>query len=141
MGKKSLECDVLVVGGGPVGAVAARAAAQKGAKVMLIEKNHTIGRPVRCTGLVSPRTLKQTGVSLKVTKAEISSLILHSPLGRTFSFNDSALKAFVIDRAEFDQELIKKACQAGVQIKTQARALRLDYPWLTFQDKKQIKNC
>ena len=40
--------DVLVVGGGPGGALAARTAAESGLKVLLVEKRPAIGAPVRC---------------------------------------------------------------------------------------------
>jgi putative ABC transport system permease protein len=42
------EYDVLVVGGGPGGALAARTAAEKGLRVGLVEKRSAIGVPVRC---------------------------------------------------------------------------------------------
>ena len=40
--------DVLVVGGGPGGAVAAKTAAEAGLSVLLVEKRPAIGVPVRC---------------------------------------------------------------------------------------------
>ncbi|HJJ98120.1 MAG TPA: FAD-dependent oxidoreductase, partial [Methanocorpusculum sp.] len=40
--------DVLVVGGGPGGALAAKAAAEAGLSVLLVEKRPAIGAPVRC---------------------------------------------------------------------------------------------
>jgi len=44
----TIECDVLVVGGGPAGSSAARAAAKKGLKTILIDKKEEIGKPVQC---------------------------------------------------------------------------------------------
>ena len=43
-------CDVLVVGGGPAGLVAAREAAalDRGLDVLLLERDRAIGAPVRC---------------------------------------------------------------------------------------------
>jgi len=40
--------DVLVVGGGPAGALAARTAVEKGLSALLVEKRPAIGAPVRC---------------------------------------------------------------------------------------------
>ncbi|HXB25513.1 MAG TPA: FAD-dependent oxidoreductase, partial [Gemmatimonadaceae bacterium] len=40
--------DVLVVGGGPAGLVAARVAAERGCEVLLVERDPAIGLPVRC---------------------------------------------------------------------------------------------
>ncbi len=45
-------CDVLVVGAGPAGSTAARFAAQKGVKVILLERREIIGLPVRCAEYV-----------------------------------------------------------------------------------------
>ena len=42
--------DVIVVGGGPSGMMAAGTAAEKGAKVILIEKNETLGKKLLVTG-------------------------------------------------------------------------------------------
>ncbi|MFH1586656.1 MAG: NAD(P)/FAD-dependent oxidoreductase [Candidatus Diapherotrites archaeon] len=43
-----LNCDVLVIGAGPAGLSAARAAALSGAKVICLEKKKKIGEPVKC---------------------------------------------------------------------------------------------
>ncbi len=45
--------DVVVVGAGPGGSIAARTAAEKGLDVVLIERNSEIGVPVKCAEGVS----------------------------------------------------------------------------------------
>ncbi|MDD1675874.1 MAG: FAD-dependent oxidoreductase, partial [Methanomicrobiales archaeon] len=40
--------DVLVIGGGPGGAMAARCVAERGLSVCMVEKRPAIGTPVRC---------------------------------------------------------------------------------------------
>jgi predicted Rossmann fold flavoprotein len=47
---KDVLWDVIVVGGGPAGMMAAGTAAGKGAKVLLIEKNETLGKKLLITG-------------------------------------------------------------------------------------------
>ncbi len=42
--------DVAVIGGGPAGMMAAGRAAERGAKVILIEKNHSLGKKLLITG-------------------------------------------------------------------------------------------
>ncbi|MHA1632125.1 MAG: FAD-dependent oxidoreductase [Candidatus Freyarchaeota archaeon] len=41
--------DVVVVGGGPIGCVAAKEMAKEGFKVVVIEEDPSIGKPVKCT--------------------------------------------------------------------------------------------
>ena len=48
--KISYNCDVAIVGGGPAGMMAAIFAAQSGAKVILVEKNKTLGKKLLITG-------------------------------------------------------------------------------------------
>ena len=55
----SIECDVLVVGAGPGGSGAAKAAAEKGAKTICIDKKPVIGSPVECGEAVGLSLLKE----------------------------------------------------------------------------------
>jgi digeranylgeranylglycerophospholipid reductase len=54
--------DVVVVGGGPAGLAAAAAAARGGLKVVVCERNHAIGEPVRTSGGSFIRPLRRLGV-------------------------------------------------------------------------------
>ena len=44
--------DIVVIGAGPAGASAAQAAAQRGAKVLMIDRRQRIGVPVQCAEFV-----------------------------------------------------------------------------------------
>lgn len=50
MSESNIKCDVLVIGGGPAGMMAAVAASQNGAKVVLVEKNPELGIKLMMTG-------------------------------------------------------------------------------------------
>ncbi|MDD3190311.1 MAG: NAD(P)/FAD-dependent oxidoreductase [Candidatus Pacebacteria bacterium] len=50
MQKNSLKCDVLVIGGGAAGMMAAISASESGAKVVLLEKNAELGIKLMMTG-------------------------------------------------------------------------------------------
>jgi digeranylgeranylglycerophospholipid reductase len=43
-----MKYDVIVVGAGPAGSATAKAAADKGAEVLVLEKRSEIGVPVQC---------------------------------------------------------------------------------------------
>ena len=49
--------DVVVVGAGPAGAMAAQEAAVRGASVLLVEKRPAVGVPVRCAEGIVTRDL------------------------------------------------------------------------------------
>ncbi|HNC98535.1 MAG TPA: FAD-dependent oxidoreductase, partial [Myxococcota bacterium] len=51
--------DLLVIGGGPAGAIAARTAAQAGHSVLLVEKRPAIGAPVRCAEGIGKEALAE----------------------------------------------------------------------------------
>ena len=45
--------DVVVVGAGPAGSMAARFAAEQGVSVLMLEKDRDVGYPVRCGEAIS----------------------------------------------------------------------------------------
>jgi predicted Rossmann fold flavoprotein len=66
MEKEIKHYDIAVIGGGPAGMMAAGRAAERGAKVILIEKNETLGKKLLITG----------GGRCNVTNAEFDDRIL-----------------------------------------------------------------
>ena len=64
---RRLECDVVVVGAGPAGSLAARTVAEKGSQVILLEEHPEVGHPVFCA----------EGLSLGGIK-DIAALILYN---------------------------------------------------------------
>ena len=50
MSAKNTIWDVVVIGGGPAGMMAAGTAAKSGARVLLLEKNSTLGKKLLITG-------------------------------------------------------------------------------------------
>ena len=57
--KMKNEYDIIVVGGGPAGCMAASCAAAEGAGVLLLDKKRDIGNPVRCAEGVGEAGLKE----------------------------------------------------------------------------------
>ena len=51
-------CDILVVGAGPAGSAAALAAAQAGARVVMVDRRRVIGVPVQCAEYIPAMLLR-----------------------------------------------------------------------------------
>jgi geranylgeranyl reductase family protein len=129
--------DVAVVGGGPIGAAAARHASLTGARVLLIEQGDGSGEPVRCAGLVSPRTLKILGASGASTLRKIYGGLIHAPGGRTIALRSETVKGVVLDRGRLNRELLELAVSSGVEIRTKTRAIAAHKGQLTIEHKKK----
>ncbi|MCD1293573.1 digeranylgeranylglycerophospholipid reductase [Methanocella sp. CWC-04] len=124
--------DVIVVGAGPSGSIAARTAAEKGLEVLLIEKRQEIGEPVRCgEGVPRNALLKFTDIDPKWVCSKISGARLFSPDGNKFELrekNSDTELGYVLDRKIFDRDMARSAANAGaeVMVKTQATSLLMD---------------
>lgn len=118
--------ECIIVGGGPVGAVAARSAARHGAKVLLVERNEMPSYPDRCTGIVSPRCLKEAKLDNSVVLREIRGGIIHAPNGRPLMIEADDARALVIDRRLFNIKLLEIAREAGVEFIPNSRVVGLD---------------
>jgi digeranylgeranylglycerophospholipid reductase len=114
------EYDIIIVGAGPAGSVAARYAAEQGVSVLLLEKDRDVGYPVRCGEAISKRSLIQyIEPDKKFICSEINKFSLTSPSGKevVLEFDDSG---YVLERRIFDYELAKMAAAAGADIVTRA---------------------
>ncbi|MBO8182464.1 MAG: NAD(P)/FAD-dependent oxidoreductase [Archaeoglobus sp.] len=122
--------DVIVIGAGPGGSMAAKTAAEKGLDVLLIEKRQEIGAPVRCAEGVSREALEEFfEIEKSWIAKEVVGAIIYGPDGS--SIRMSAKMAgnevgFVLERKIFDRALARMAAKAGadVVVKTTATSMR-----------------
>jgi flavin-dependent dehydrogenase/NAD-dependent dihydropyrimidine dehydrogenase PreA subunit len=123
--------DLIVVGAGPGGSVAAWEAARKGLSVLLLEKRQEIGSPVRCAEGVTHEQLTSfiapdpRWISATVTRAEFTVI---GDGGRAKTTRGESGLGYVLERRVFDRTLAERAATAGaeVRVKTAATALVLD---------------
>jgi len=111
-----IKCDVLVVGGGPAGCSAARAAAKQGAKTILIEKKKEINK-ISCAEGIGSYLFPL--LPFKIPKNQLIWRI------DGFSFSDGKTeiiqkgnfyRGWSVDRGKFDNWLLTNAKNNGTQI-------------------------
>ncbi|WP_457591231.1 NAD(P)/FAD-dependent oxidoreductase [Geoglobus sp.] len=121
--------DVVVVGAGPAGSIAAKTAAEKGLEVLLIEKRQEIGVPVRCAEGVSREGLESfVNPDSKWIASEIESAEIISPSNhRVVLSAESAGNevGYVLERKIFDRHLARLASRAGADVLTKTAAVSL----------------
>ena len=122
--------DVIVVGAGPAGAIAARMAAEAGMDTLLIEKRLEIGTPVRCGESFELHTASQYLDDIPNqpwvnTITEFFSI--HNTKG-DYVVVPPISPSIIADRKIFDREVAYTAAAAGAQVlvNTRAESLLLD---------------
>ncbi len=114
------EYDVIVVGAGPAGSSAAKAAAERGARTIILERHQSIGVPIRCTGLVHDCSYTKSIMSTipeRIILQRHKCRRFYSPSGKLLAEDywygkDECL----VERDEFDRELARQALEAGATI-------------------------
>lgn len=115
-----LDCDSMIVGGGPSGLLTGSAISKNGFKTVILEEHSEIGRPEQCTGLVSWRIGKVP-----------QHLVLNTVKTARFCFREkrfevsSKRRMLVIDRRGYDKYLAEKAVEDGVEIRLGERVVNL----------------
>lgn len=112
--------DIIVVGAGPAGSMAARFAAEQGVSVLMLEKDRDVGYPVRCGEAISKAGVEEFIPSDdKWIAARISKFSFIAP-DETEVIVDFGDAGYVLDRRIFDYELARTAAEAGANIITRA---------------------
>ena len=113
--------DIIVVGSGPTGSMAALEAAKAGCSVCILEKTKEVGSPVRCGEAVGYSGLTQFMQPKKEWIAStINSIQLVSPNNTSVDINFNLETGFILNRNIFDSDLSKMAVDAGAEIYTGA---------------------
>jgi digeranylgeranylglycerophospholipid reductase len=114
------EYDIIVVGGGPSGSIAARYAAEQGVSVLMLEKDRDIGYPVRCGEAVSMAGLEEfIEPDPRWIATEITKFTFIAPDKTNIEIPFEG-KGCILERKIFDYELANSAAIAGTDILTRA---------------------
>lgn len=118
--------DVLVIGGGPAGALAAKTAAEKGLSACLVEKRPAIGAPVRCAEGIGTEALTEfVDPDPRFISAEMKGAAIVAPDGFMMKLASEMAGnkvGYILDRKVFDRELVWKAAEAGADVFVKTRA-------------------
>ncbi len=112
--------DIVIVGAGPAGSMAARFAAEQGVSVLMLEKDRDVGYPVRCGEAISKAGVEEfiqsddKWIAAKISKF---SFIAPDDSEVIVEFGDAG---YVLERRIFDYELARTAAEAGAEILTRA---------------------
>lgn len=121
--------DVLVIGAGPAGSIAARTAAEKGLDVLLIEKRQEIGDPVRCAEGVGKEHLKKhVEIDKRWICADLKASHIYAPDGTRIEMAEEISGGevgYVLERKVFDRALAEHAAKAGAEVRVKTRATGL----------------
>ncbi len=114
---------VVIIGGGPSGLIAAREAAKRGVKVIVLEEHSEIGVPCHCAGLLSSKGLLEIGIPADTTfiQNSIKGARFFSPSGLSFILKKRETVAYVVDRCRLDKFLAQQAIRAGAEIRLGSR--------------------
>jgi digeranylgeranylglycerophospholipid reductase len=118
--------DVVVIGAGPAGSIAAEHLASRGHDVVVLEEHDTIGTPVHCTGLLGFDAFEQFALPRSIILGLAGTARFWGATGQSVSVHSHRVQAAVIDRAALDRALAGRATAAGATIKTGCRAETVD---------------
>lgn len=109
--------DVAVVGAGPAGSSCAKACAEKGLSVILLEKANKAGARSVCGGLLPGALLKEFDIPQSLLERRMNGFFMYLPNGRKVSLTFSDPGA-TTNRSKFDEFLCNEAVRSGVKLKT-----------------------
>jgi digeranylgeranylglycerophospholipid reductase len=122
----ALDCDVVVVGGGPAGLIAARDLASRGHHAIVLEEHDRVGTPVHCTGVLGLDAFDELQLPRHTILSIAHSARFISADGSSVVVDADTVQAAVVDRIAFDGVLAGEALDAGAAIHTGERVRGID---------------
>ncbi len=126
------EVDVLVIGAGPAGSMAAREASRNGANTLIIDKKSEIGTPKRCAEGILTGVLESVDIEpdKRWIARNIDGARIVAPDNTSAWFTSQTLDVpatgIILERKVFDKHVTMEAIRSGaeVMIKTEALSMR-----------------
>jgi geranylgeranyl reductase family protein len=109
--------DVVIIGGGPVGCYAAYELAKSGFRILVLERNTSIGRKLTCTGIIGTEAFDRFQLPRGSVIRHLRDVVFVSPSGTRFLYQPPSPRAFVVDRPRFDSDLAELAQNHGAELR------------------------
>jgi digeranylgeranylglycerophospholipid reductase len=119
--------DVIVIGGGSAGNYTARRLAEKGHKILVLEKQPAAGKKPCCTGIIGQECARIFGIKDKLILRSANSATLFSPSGNSLHLYREEPQACILDREAFGISMAEQAQIAGVEFSYDSRATGISY--------------
>jgi geranylgeranyl reductase family protein len=117
--------DVVVIGAGPAGSLAAARLAGHGHDVLLLEEHQVVGQPVHCTGLVGDDAFTEFDLPRRLILGQAGGVRFWGARGESVPVQPGRVAAVVIDRGALDAHLAADAVAAGAALWRGCRAERV----------------
>ncbi len=107
--------DVIVAGGGPTGSHVAYHLAEKGHRVLVLERKRRAGESVCCMGIIGLECVNAFTIEDRVILRQVNSASLFSPSGNRLHLWRKEPQACILDRPAFDIAITERAQGAGAE--------------------------
>ncbi|WEL23380.1 geranylgeranyl reductase family protein [Candidatus Nanohalovita haloferacivicina] len=120
--------DLIIVGAGPVGSHLAQKMQEKSLNVLVIERSNEIGRPLACSGHVSPDiwNFVPEDARERLYQNEIKGANFHTESDKEYTFYKKETVSYVIDRVELDKLKAEEAQKAGAEYRMGETVLEVE---------------
>ena len=124
---KKINCDVVVVGAGPGGSMAAKTCAKYGLNTVLVERKEYPSKPNSMSCFVSGRIVDYIKIDKKIINSPIYKMAHFSQDGTEVStpYHDGYELCYVLNRKTFDDEVLKLALKEGPEYMNKTRVTGL----------------
>ncbi|OLS23000.1 MAG: Digeranylgeranylglycerophospholipid reductase [Candidatus Heimdallarchaeota archaeon LC_3] len=120
--------DVLVIGAGPAGSMAALEAVRRNVDVIMLEDHPIVGDPNHCSGLITKKGIDKLNVPYpnSIIDNSISSVSFWSPSNHKFTINrQKKSELLVFQRNNLDRVFASYAELKGVEIRLNSKVTKL----------------